>query len=438
MIIKRYLFDPNKQFQDKSGKNNVNGLLRVFINNTDDRAVTYKDFDGTLNEADIRLDNNGRAIVIVDDSKTYRLEVYDSIGNMLWTAKPLYAIGANGGGVSPDDIKPLVLKQFGKNLGTYSPLNGNTITIGDSAVHVAVDHANIHAYLTEILADGRTPVLVMSDTDPDTPGVTRDFYFYPTARTGVDSDYSFIGYDGEVVNVATVHDDDTVTYATYGAQIPFDYTADVMYSPNIKVNSLGQTWLVQKGRPNRLIAEYFDTAPSNPGYIVNATEISNGYIEIEIPLPSFTLDGVTVTPNFLFAYNYKYLTSIKGLNTDEDGLAEFKKIEVILRRESDHTQDYIIAVATDFSKDEYGRKLSDVAGLQQGSESRYIRTYPKDTISYLIRFTKILVRYHFDLDFNEGVMANLQPGDSVGNLPEVRVVMDPLRNTSYQQEIGNV
>lgn len=435
-MIKRYLFDQNKQFQDKSGKNNVNGFLRVFINNTDDRAVTYKDFDGTLNEADIRLDNNGRAIVIVDDSKTYRLEVYDSIGNMLWTAKPLYAIGSNSGGVSPDDIKPLVLKQFGKNLGTYSPLNGNTITIGDSAVHVAVDHANIHAYLTEILADGRTPVLVMSDTDPDTPGVTRDFYFYPTARTGVDSDYSFIGYDGAVVKVATVHDDDTVTYATYGERRPLDYPADVMYSPNVKVNSLGQTVLVQKGRPNRLVATYHDT--SVPGYIVNATEISNGYIEIEIPLPSFTLNGVTVTPNFLFSYYYKYLTSIEGLNTDFGGHAAYKKIEVILRRESDHTQDYIIAVATDFSKDEYGRNLSDVAGLEQGHESRYIRSYSKDTIYRVVRFTKILVRYHFDLDFNEGIMANLQPGDSVGILPAVRVVMDPLRNTSYQQEIGNV
>lgn len=435
-MIKRYLFDPNKQFQDKSGKNNVNGFLRVFISNTDDRAVTYKDFDDTLNEADIRLDNNGRAIVIVDDSKTYRLEVYDSIGNMLWTAKPLYAIGANSGGVNPDDIKPLVLKQFGKNLGTYSPLNGNTITIGDSAVHVAVDHANIHAYLTGLLADGRTPVLVMSDTDPDTPGVTRDFYFYPTARTGVDSDYSFIGYDGDVVKVATVHDDDTVTYATYGEQIPFEYTADVMYSPNIKVNSLGQTVLVAKGRPNRLVAEYHDT--SSPGYIVNATEISNGYIEIEIPLPSFTLNGVTVTPNFLFSYKYKYLTSIEGLNTDENGCAAYKKIEVILRMESDHTQDYIIAVATDFSKDEYGRNLSDVAGLERETQSRYIRTYPKDTIYYVVRFTKILVRYHFDLDFNEGIMANLQPGDSVGKLPSVRIVMDPLSNPSYQQEIGNV
>lgn len=312
------------------------------------------------------------------------------------------------------------------------------ISLDKSIVHVSVDHADLHAYITGLLGADRTPVLVMSDTDPDTPGVTRDFYFYPTARTGVDSDYSFIGYDGEVVKVATVHDDDTVTYSTYGAQIPFDYTADVMYSPNIKVNSLGQTWLVQKGRPNRLVAEYFDTTPSNPGYIVNADEISNGYIEIEIPLPSFTLNGVTVTPQFLDSRNYKLLTTIEGLDADKDGLAEFKKIEVILVVESDHTQDYIIAVATDFSKDEYGRNLSDVAGLVQGKEARYRRSYPKAVINYVIRFTKILVRYHFDLDYAQGAMANLQPGDGVGHLPGVSVVMDPLRNTSYHQEIENV
>lgn len=222
-----------------------------------------------------------------------------------------------------------------------------------------------------------------------------------------------------------------------GGLTPIDYTADVMYSPNIKVNSLGQTVLVQKGRPNRLVASY--DGEQLPGYIVNAAEIQQKYIEIEIPLPSFTLNGVTVTPNFLFAYNYKYLTSIEGLGTDENGRAAYKKIEVILRRESDHTQDYIIAVATDFSKDEYGRNLSDVAGLERGEQSKYRRTYPKDCIqNFGLRFTKILVRLHFDLEFNEGIMANLHPGDSVGFPPEVRVVMDPLRNISYQQEIGNV
>ena len=68
-----YLFDPNKQFQGRDGLNLVAGILRVYLNGTDDHATTYKNFDGGLNENDIVLDNDGRAVVIVDSSRTYRL-----------------------------------------------------------------------------------------------------------------------------------------------------------------------------------------------------------------------------------------------------------------------------------------------------------------------------------------------------------------------------
>lgn len=75
-----YLFDPNIQNQTLGGVNNVGGFLRVYIDGTDDRATTYKDFNGTLNKADIELDANGRAVVVVDDTKTYRMEVYSRDG----------------------------------------------------------------------------------------------------------------------------------------------------------------------------------------------------------------------------------------------------------------------------------------------------------------------------------------------------------------------
>lgn len=96
-MANQYLFDPNKQFQNKSGTNNVAGFLRVFYNGTDDRAVTYKDFNGTANPVDIPIDNNGRAVVIVDDSYTYRLEVYGRDGALLWTQYPLSAVSGGGG-----------------------------------------------------------------------------------------------------------------------------------------------------------------------------------------------------------------------------------------------------------------------------------------------------------------------------------------------------
>ena len=93
-----FLFDPNKQFQGIGGLNEVGGFLRVFLNGTDDAATTYKDFNGTLNEADIELDANGRAVVIVDNTKTYRLEVYNRLGGLMWTVSNFTAQGGSGGG----------------------------------------------------------------------------------------------------------------------------------------------------------------------------------------------------------------------------------------------------------------------------------------------------------------------------------------------------
>lgn len=90
-----YLFDPNMQFQDRNGVNNVNGFLRVFLNGTDDYARTYKDFTGTFNKRDIPLDNNGRCVVIVDEDYTYRIEVYNREGSCLWTQYPVMPTNVN-------------------------------------------------------------------------------------------------------------------------------------------------------------------------------------------------------------------------------------------------------------------------------------------------------------------------------------------------------
>lgn len=99
-----YLFDPNKQFQDRNGVNNVGGFLRVYIDGTDDRATTYKDFNGTLNEADIMLDTDGRAVVIVDDNLTFRIEVYERDGALQWTVTQFTARGEGGGGGSSTPV----------------------------------------------------------------------------------------------------------------------------------------------------------------------------------------------------------------------------------------------------------------------------------------------------------------------------------------------
>lgn len=99
MATYAYLVDPENQYMTKSGTINVGGWLRVYDAATDDAVVTYKDFNGTENTEQIILDSNGRAVVIADSERAYRLEVYDRYGTLQWTTTPLWCM-ASGGGVN--------------------------------------------------------------------------------------------------------------------------------------------------------------------------------------------------------------------------------------------------------------------------------------------------------------------------------------------------
>ena len=110
MIINNlaYLVEPNNQLVLPNGSPNVAGIVRVYYAGTDDIAKTYSDFNGTRNQANIRLDNNGRAVIIADVTKAYRVEVRDSNGGLLWTVQPAYCIGGGGGGGGGGSSVPLV------------------------------------------------------------------------------------------------------------------------------------------------------------------------------------------------------------------------------------------------------------------------------------------------------------------------------------------
>ena len=99
-----YLYDPLKQWQDLRGVNNVSGWLEVFISGTDEHAVAYSDFNGTLLPERITIDNDGRAVVIVDSEKAYRVEVHDASGALRFTQYPVWPVGQGGGGAIGVDI----------------------------------------------------------------------------------------------------------------------------------------------------------------------------------------------------------------------------------------------------------------------------------------------------------------------------------------------
>lgn len=94
-----YLLDPTNQYQNRAGVNNVNGYFEVFEMNTDDRATVYTDFAGTLAPARIGIDNNGRAVMIVESGIPYRVEMHEPNGDLVFTQQPVYTV-ATGGGAS--------------------------------------------------------------------------------------------------------------------------------------------------------------------------------------------------------------------------------------------------------------------------------------------------------------------------------------------------
>lgn len=94
-----YLLDPCQQYSNLGGNLNVAGWFEVFEYDTDDRATVYTDFDGTLAQEHIVIDNNGRAVMIVDSEKTYRVEMYYANGGLAFTQGPVWTV-AGGGGAS--------------------------------------------------------------------------------------------------------------------------------------------------------------------------------------------------------------------------------------------------------------------------------------------------------------------------------------------------
>ena len=199
MIIEgvSYLTDPNKQFSLRNGSPNVGGFVNVFHAGTDDPATTYSDFNGTRNARNILLDNNGRAIIIADATKAYRVEVRDPNGGLLWTVEPAYCIGGGGGG----GVFPLVFTRNGFAAGSYDPLVGATKDINETEPF-NITQPGIYGQIVESIGSGRLPVVT---TGAD--GKVRRYYY--TSREVQAGTITFTcGHDG-IVEMLVLHSDGT-------------------------------------------------------------------------------------------------------------------------------------------------------------------------------------------------------------------------------------
>lgn len=75
-----FIIDPFFSFMDDKGKTIKNGFVRVFLAGSSTPAVTYLNWNGSMNQETIHLDNSGRCYTRVIGAKDtlYKVCVYDS------------------------------------------------------------------------------------------------------------------------------------------------------------------------------------------------------------------------------------------------------------------------------------------------------------------------------------------------------------------------
>ena len=94
-----YLISPVIQVEDVNGKPLVGGRIRVYEAGTTNPYITYKDWMGDRNPAEVILDAKGMCVLIADDTKTYDIYCEDRERVEQWSRLNVN-VGQGGGGAS--------------------------------------------------------------------------------------------------------------------------------------------------------------------------------------------------------------------------------------------------------------------------------------------------------------------------------------------------
>lgn len=224
------LFSLETQFQAKDGSNNTAGWLKVYLAATDDPAETYSDYLGTRNPEKIVLDDNGRAVVICDKAKAYRLEVYDADGMLLWTEEPVYCSGTGGGGISVTEV----ISTDG-SIAVESSVAGSMRTYD---ISIAPDNAkellewakcsntvDSDGYVYPLYGEGTMQTQVGKGLE-----VFKDRYYHLTNKITVIPSANGINY--ETITVQVMHDDNNGTIISLASH---DFDIDNSVSDKVEL-----------------------------------------------------------------------------------------------------------------------------------------------------------------------------------------------------------
>ena len=224
------LFSLETQFQAKDGSNNTAGWLKVYLAATDDPAETYSDYLGTRNPEKIVLDDNGRAVVICDKAKAYRLEVYDADGMLLWTEEPVYCSGTGGGGISVTEVV-----STDGSIAVESSVAGSMRTYD---ISIAPDNAkellewakcsntvDEDGYVYPLYGEGTMQTQVGKGLE-----VFKDRYYHLTNKITVIPSANGINY--ETITVQVMHDDNQGTVISLASH---DFDIDNSVSDKVEL-----------------------------------------------------------------------------------------------------------------------------------------------------------------------------------------------------------
>lgn len=80
-----YLLSPALQVENINGKPLVGGTITVYRHGTTNPYITYKDFTGDRNPADVVLNNKGMAVILADPNLVYDVYCRDADGVEQWS-----------------------------------------------------------------------------------------------------------------------------------------------------------------------------------------------------------------------------------------------------------------------------------------------------------------------------------------------------------------
>lgn len=314
-----YLVDPFVQWENVNGKPIVGGHVEVFEAGTDNKIITYADWDGTRHPFKIPLGSDGRAVILVDPGYRYDAYVYDSFNNLVCSRLNIIPLSDGDitidgmGQVYHDDTlsgkgtpnSPLTVISGGKVYGGIYPIDVNNELDMISADNVPL---GVQAPLYFAQDDDEGLVIALSSV-PVPEGTMNESAFgyedgqitsYNGTAFSAGLNYeagSYVDIDGNTINVT-------------GLQPAGNYQSAGDYVVHDELSSYAtQDWVENQSYMKEYMESAFYPSTSNPsGYLTEHQDISN-----KLDTTAFS----TVSGDFLTAVPSEYITE----NTLQSGLS---------------------------------------------------------------------------------------------------------------------